>query len=61
MKVGDLVVRRARFLKGITLSHEKGIILSISQVGGQAYYKIAWFSTDIVSNRWTDREFCLFE
>jgi len=55
VKVGDLVIRVHR---SITLPHKKGIILSIRQVGGQTYYKIAWFFTDIVSNRWTDREFC---
>ena len=58
MKVGDLVVRN---MGGLILKSMKGVILGIRQVGGMTYYKIAWFGVDIVSDKWGDQEFCLFE
>ena len=57
MQVGDLVVRN---MGGLILKSMKGVILGIRQVGGATYYKIAWFNVDLVSDKWTDKEFCLF-
>ena len=62
MKVGDLVVRN---MGDMALKHVKGVILTIRQVDGATYYKIAWFgqhpSRRIISDRWTSKEFCLFQ
>ena len=57
MKVGDLVVRN---MGGLILKSMKGVILSIRQVSGATYYKIAWFDVDMISDQWQDGEFCLF-
>jgi len=58
VEVGDLVVRN---MNGLILKSMKGVILSIRQVGGATYYKIAWFGQDGISDNWTDKEFCLFQ
>ena len=56
MKVGDLVQKT--HLGGVDLLPYRGIILSIHQ-GEPTYYKIKWFCSDIISDRWTELEFKL--
>lgn len=57
MKVGDLVQKT--HLNGDPLPY-KGIILSIHK-GQSTFYKIKWFYSDIISDRWTELEFCLLK
>ena len=63
MKVGDLVQKT--HLNGDPLPY-KGIILSIHKgqstfMGQSTFYKIKWFYSDIISDRWTELEFCLLK
>lgn len=58
MKVGDLVQKTCMFF-GDPLPY-KGIILSIQQ-GETTYYRIKWFCSDIISDRWTELEFSLLK